>query len=91
LIDSTPRNQLAMRGESPAPAALRPPVPIGLKAGVGPRAGLDEVVKRRNIRAGNRTPVVQAVITHYTDRAIMRPCCAPVWIFSDKSEAFVLK
>jgi hypothetical protein len=36
---------------------------------VGPRAGLDaEIRKKSSASVGDRTPVVQSIVSHYTDR-----------------------
>jgi hypothetical protein len=42
---------------------------------VGPRAGLDEEARRKKSSAsvGDRTPVVQSVVSHYTDWATPAP------------------
>jgi hypothetical protein len=61
-------------GQRHAPAALYlrgkdPPVPIGQKVLVSPRDSMDAETRRKILSAsvGDRTPVVQSVVSHYTD------------------------
>jgi hypothetical protein len=66
---------MGVSGQRHAPAALYPrgkgrPVPIEQEAGWAPEPvwtqGLEE---KSSAPVGNRTPIVQPVVRHYTDRA----------------------
>jgi hypothetical protein len=70
---------MGVSGQRHAPAALLPPgkgppVPIIQEAGLAPRAGLDTEEKSFD-PAGDRTPVVQPVVRHYTAWANRLPSC----------------
>jgi hypothetical protein len=50
------------------PPGKGPHAPIGQEAGWAPRAGLDAGDRKKSSApVGDRTPVVQSVVRHYTD------------------------
>jgi hypothetical protein len=69
------RHQLEVSGQLHAPAALspgkEPPVPIGQEAGWAPRAGLDDVEKRKFLTLPGLE--LRPVASHYTYCAIPAP------------------
>jgi hypothetical protein len=65
---------MGVSGQRHAPAALYPPVSIGQEAGWAPELvwtqGLEE---KSSALVGDRTPVVQPVVRHYTAWATAAP------------------
>jgi hypothetical protein len=78
---------MGVSGQRHAPAALYPrgkdpryPYTHWIGGWVGPRAGLDAGARRKILcPAGDRTPIVQPVVRHYTDWAtatsVLTGCC----------------
>jgi hypothetical protein len=64
---------MGVSGQRHAPAALYPgekgtPVPIGQEAGWAPEPVQTQRIKEKSSASvGDRTPVVQSVVSHYTD------------------------
>jgi hypothetical protein len=58
---------MGVSGQRHAPAALLPPVPIVQEAGWAPEPdGTQRLAEKAFAPAGDRTPVVQPVVRHYT-------------------------
>jgi hypothetical protein len=65
---------MGVSGQHHAPAALYPPVPIVQEAGWAPEQVWTQRLKEiSSASVGNRTPVVQSVVRHYTDWATPAP------------------
>jgi hypothetical protein len=55
-------------GQRHAPAALLPPVPIVQEAGWAPEPVWTQRLEEKSFApAGDRTPIAQTVVRHYTD------------------------
>jgi hypothetical protein len=69
---SRPRHYMGVSGQSHAPAALLPPgkgpaVPIVQEAGWAPEPVWTQRIQEKSFApAGDRTPIVQPVVRHYT-------------------------
>jgi hypothetical protein len=65
---------MGVSGQRHAPAALLPPVPIVQEAGWAPEPIWTQKIEEKSFAsAGDRTPVVQPVVRHYTDWATPAP------------------
>jgi hypothetical protein len=70
---------MGVNGQHHAPAALyppgkEPPVPIGQEAGWAPEpAWTHRLEEKSSASVGDRTPVIQSVVSHYTDWATPAP------------------
>jgi hypothetical protein len=58
---------MGVSGQRHAPAALLPPVPIVQEAGWAPElVWTQRLQEKSSVPAGDRTPVAQPVVSHYT-------------------------
>jgi hypothetical protein len=56
------------------PTGKKPPAPIEQEAGWAPEpVWTQRLEEKSSVSVGDRTPVVQSVVSHYTDRAIPAP------------------
>jgi hypothetical protein len=65
---------MGVSGQHHAPAALYPPVPIGQEAGWAPEpVWTQRLEEKSSTSVGDRTPVVQFVVSYYSDWATAVP------------------
>jgi hypothetical protein len=58
---------MGVNGQRHAPAALLPPVPIVQEAGWAPEpVWTQRIEEKSSAPAGDRTPIVQPIVRHYT-------------------------